>query len=443
MAYLLESASTCCCWCWPRPGWSLAALRKGKYREGFADKLLGLVPRRDSPDALRVAPRGQPGRSQPARAAGGRAPPPPSRLGHRHLDHHADRLHAGQDALRRATRSSTARSISVGPCGGPCDAIRPDLLVLAELELWPNLIAAAAPPGPQVAIINGRLSERSFRGYRRLRPLVRRCCGKLDLVAAQNAQYAERFLGIWRARATACHVTGSLKFDGAQTDRDNPATARLRQLAGFAPDDIVFLAGSTQEPEERLALEAFRRIGRRASATAAGARAAASRALRRGRPQLLAASGLAWQRRSELDATGRRSARARVLLVDRVGELAAWWGTAAVAYVGGSMGNRERPEHDRAGGLRRRRFVRPQHAELSRHRGRAAGRRRGRRRPRRRGADRLRRRCLAEPPWPPSSGRRAGRVVAAQLGATSAHGRPAANLVEPDAMATARRSVAA
>ena len=91
--------------------------------------------------------------------------------------------------------SSTARSISAGPCARAMRRIRPDLLVLAELELWPNLIQLAHEQGARVAVVNGRLSDNSFRGYRRIRPLVRS-----DLQAdrsdrrPESTQYAERFL---------------------------------------------------------------------------------------------------------------------------------------------------------------------------------------------------------------------------------------------------------
>ena len=56
------------------------------------------------------------------------------------------------------------------------------------------------------------------------------------------------------------HVTGSIKFDGAQTERDNPATTRLRQLWSVPDEAFVLLAGSTQDPEERMAVHAFRDI---------------------------------------------------------------------------------------------------------------------------------------------------------------------------------------
>ncbi len=158
--------------------------------------------------------------------------------------------------------------------------VRPTLLVLAELELWPNLIAAAKQHGARVAIINGRLSDHSFPRYRRVRPLVRRVLRQIDLIAAQNEESAERFR-VLGAPAERVHVTGSLKYDGAQTDRDNPRTIALRELAGFDDDDIVFLAGSTQEPEEQIAIDIFRRLSRRSSAAAPDPRPAPSRALRR------------------------------------------------------------------------------------------------------------------------------------------------------------------
>jgi 3-deoxy-D-manno-octulosonic-acid transferase len=111
--------------------------------------------------------------------------------------------------------------------------------------------------------------------------------------------------------------------------------ARLRSLAGIAADDVVFLAGSTQAPEERLAAEAF--LAERAAdprlrlvivprhverAAEVGA--------------VLDGLGLAWQTRSRIEREGANPA-ARVLLVDATGELAWWWGTAAIAFVGGSL----------------------------------------------------------------------------------------------------------
>jgi 3-deoxy-D-manno-octulosonic-acid transferase len=210
--------------------------------------------------------------------------------------------------------------------------VRPDLLVLGELELWPNLLAAMARRRIPVVVVNGRMSERSATGYARIRPLAARMLGCVDLVAARSPADADRFAALGSPHVI---VTGSLKFDGVRGDREAPDVARLRALAGFTADDVVFLAGSTQDPEEQLALDAYRSLAPRhprlrlvlvpRHAERTGDIAA-----------LLDRSGLGWQRRSRLEATGVDPA-ARVLLVDSTGELACWWGTAAIAFVGGSL----------------------------------------------------------------------------------------------------------
>jgi 3-deoxy-D-manno-octulosonic-acid transferase len=233
-------------------------LRKGKYREGFAAKFLGRVPPRpgDRPCIwLHAVSVGEVNLLAPLVAE----------LALRRPD--CDCVLSTTTMTGHALAKKKYPQLSVFYC--PLDfswavraamrGIRPSVLVLAELELWPNLIQAAKEHGARVAVINGRLSERSFRGYRRIRGLVARLLARVDLVAAQNSEYAARFaaLGLDEKKI---HVTGSLKFDGARTDRHNPATQRLRALAGFVPDDIVFLAGSTQEPEEGAAVAAYREL---------------------------------------------------------------------------------------------------------------------------------------------------------------------------------------
>jgi 3-deoxy-D-manno-octulosonic-acid transferase len=312
------------------------AIRKGKYREGFAAKFLGRVPRRTSKKTclwLHAVSVGE------------------VNLLATLLKEIAAKRPDWECVVSTTTMTGMALAkkkypqLAVFYC--PLDfswavraamrQLRPDVLVLAELELWPNLIRAAKECGARVAVVNGRLSEHSFRGYRRLRPLVGRLLGQIDLIAVQDETYAGRFRDLGAEEQTLC-VTGSMKYDGAETERTNPATTRLRQLAGFADDDIVFLAGSTQEPEEALALAAYRTLSPqwpRLRLVVVPRHPDRFDAVGR----LLDESGVAWQRRSRLDQEGPK-ADARVLLVDAVGELGAWWGTARIAYVGGSMGSR-------------------------------------------------------------------------------------------------------
>lgn len=214
--------------------------------------------------------------------------------------------------------------------------LRPDLLVLTELELWPNLIRLADRQGIPVVIVNGRLGEASFRGYRRIRFLMRHVLQRVSWIGAQTETYARRFVQLG-ADPRRVAVTGSVKFDGAETDCHNARTAELARLAHLAPQDMVFLAGSTQDPEERLALETFQQLLPQFPALRL--------ILVPRHPErfdevarMLDSTGVLWQRRSQLE-TARRP-DARVLLVDTIGELAAWWGVAQVAFVGGSFGDR-------------------------------------------------------------------------------------------------------
>ena len=215
--------------------------------------------------------------------------------------------------------------------------IRPSLLVLSELELWPNLILSANHRGVATAVINGRLSQKSFRGYRWLRPLVQHMLCSLRLIAVQSEEYADRFRALG-APKEKLRVTGSVKFDGAQTDRNNPKSAALTALAGIREDETVFLAGSTQHPEEVLAIETFLKLQDEYPALRL--------ILVPRHPErfdevasLLSAKGVAWQRRSELDRCG-PAAASPILLVDTVGELGHWWGRADIGFVGGSLTSR-------------------------------------------------------------------------------------------------------
>jgi 3-deoxy-D-manno-octulosonic-acid transferase len=183
----------------------------------------------------------------------------------------------------------------------------------------------------------------------------------------QNREYAERFVALGPKTKTV-HVTGSIKFDGARTCRDGDQTQRLARLAGITDRDIVLLAGSTQDPEESLALSVFERL------------AADFPRLRLilvpRHPErfdevatMLDRRGIAWQRRSKLVArcsplpcsplapradnhrlAERDVHNPRVLLVDAVGELGYWWGAAQIAFVGGSL-TIAATKHYQAGGL--------------------------------------------------------------------------------------------
>lgn len=347
--------------CVPLIAWQ--SLRTGKYRAGFREKFFGLVPRRESSRPCIWVHAVSVGEVNLMAA----------------LVRELRAAHAGWEIVVSTTSRAGYElackkyaDLTVFYC--PLDfswsvrtamrRVRPALLMLAELELWPNLITAAKERGARVAVVNGRLSDRSFPRYRRINVLIRHLLQQIDLIAAQDEETATRFR-ILGAPAERVHMTGSLKYDGAETDRNNCRTISLRRLAGFTVDDVVFLAGSTQEPEEQIAVDVFRRL------VVQHPRLRLVLVPRHPErfddvARLLDASKLPWCRRTQLvaqppaesgadrpascSASDRLTVRKspappafdpwRILLVDTVGELGAWWGTADIAFVGGSFGNR-------------------------------------------------------------------------------------------------------
>ena len=136
------------------------------------------------------------------------------------------------------------------------DSIRPDLVVLVELELWPNFVFQCRRSGIPLSLINGRIGEKSFRGYSRIKPLIRRVLGAFDCLAVQNETYAGRLQALG-AEPGRIVVTGNIKFDRVESDRANPRTMELRRAFCIQPHEQVFIAGSTQSPEELYALDAW------------------------------------------------------------------------------------------------------------------------------------------------------------------------------------------
>lgn len=314
----------------------------GKYRDGWAEKLFGSLPVRDRPASgverywFHAVSVGEVLLLQsilPELRA--RSP-------------HAEIILTTTTSTGRAVAREKFPDISV--CYFPLDfswavqralaRIQPTQIVLVELELWPNFLMAARKRGVPVSLINGRLSDSSFRGYSRIRWLLGPLLQTFQLVAVQNETYAQRFIQLG-ATAGSVQVTGSAKFDRVQTDRQNHQTMRLKAAFGLSDDEPVFVAGSTQEPEEKTALEAWMELRRQFSDL---------RLIIVPRHQerfeeiarLVESYGVPLLRRSGLlnGKTELPGMDRPVILLDTLGELSACWGLADFAFVGGSMGSR-------------------------------------------------------------------------------------------------------
>lgn len=134
------------------------------------------------------------------------------------------------------------------------DFTRPDVLGLVELEVWPNLVRQCRVRGVAVGVVNGRLSERSFTGYRRGRAVIGPSFRRLDFAAVQDEAYAARFraMGMAPERVT---VTGSMKWDAVEVVEGSARTEGALALAGALGLDVsrpIVVAGSTAPGEEAL-----------------------------------------------------------------------------------------------------------------------------------------------------------------------------------------------
>ncbi len=216
-------------------------------------------------------------------------------------------------------------------------ALRPKLIVLAELELWPNWLLMAERAGCPVAVINGRLSENSYRHYARIPYLVYRCLQTIDWVGAQSSLYATRFekLGVLPSRLS---VTGNVKFDGATGNRFASDVIQRKEFFGLNEEHIVFLAGSTQSPEESIVLNTFLELADRFPSLKM---ILVPRHAERfdDVAKSIEATGLPWARRTTCQ-TVVSDPSWRIFLGDSVGELRWWWGMADIGFVGGSFGDR-------------------------------------------------------------------------------------------------------
>jgi 3-deoxy-D-manno-octulosonic-acid transferase len=209
-------------------------------------------------------------------------------------------------------------------------ALDPLFLVCMETEIWPNVLRAAAGRGVPVMIANGRLSDRSFPGYRRVRRLLSPMLEYVRVFAMRSEEDARRIIALG-ARPERVFVTGNLKHEPMP---DAAGMADLwRRLLGLAPQQPLWIAGSTHDGEEAAVLDAHRRV--RADHPDLVLAIAPRRPERvTDVVRLIEARGFKVARRSELPQAG---PRADVIVVDTVGELAQMYTVADVVFVGGSL----------------------------------------------------------------------------------------------------------
>jgi 3-deoxy-D-manno-octulosonic-acid transferase len=212
--------------------------------------------------------------------------------------------------------------------------IRPSLVILIELEIWPNFLLVAGRRGVPVALINGRISGRSFRGYRVWRNFLAEPMEHISLFCVQNENYAARLkaLGVPGEKVL---VTGTMKYDTIVTEGVDTLRREMINQLGIDGHSTVLIGGSTHPPEERILLDVYRRLVDRFPGLFL--------ILAPRRPERfdeveeeIRGGGLRPVRRSRIGRGGPRGDR-EVLLVDTIGELNQIYAAADMVFVGGSL----------------------------------------------------------------------------------------------------------
>lgn len=213
--------------------------------------------------------------------------------------------------------------------------IRPAAIVIVETEIWPNFIRHAQVAGIPVILVNGRISDRSFPRYRRVRRLMKPILDQLSACCMQTELDARRIVELG-AEASRVVVTGNLKFDMRVTTPDAEQREALRRTFRLPANLPVWVAGSTHAGEEEIIIDVYREL------VAAGARLLLILVPRhpercRGVGEMLTGRGLTVRLRSAVTATDPWLDSGEVLLVDTIGEMLTFYALADLVFVGGSL----------------------------------------------------------------------------------------------------------
>ncbi len=209
------------------------------------------------------------------------------------------------------------------------DLINPTLLVIAETEIWPNLISHANVRNIPIVLVNGRMSEKAVKQYRFFRPALAKLLAQYDRFFFKTDSDFQRYrrFGVTPDRSL---VAGDIKFDAPLLPRSEGRRSEIRARAGVASDSFLLVAGSTHTGEEAILAEVFRKI----------------RSLHEGFRMIIAPRHI--ERVGEIKALleekglscavyGNTSGADGIIIVDRIGLLNDLYMAADLAFVGGTL----------------------------------------------------------------------------------------------------------
>jgi 3-deoxy-D-manno-octulosonic-acid transferase len=212
--------------------------------------------------------------------------------------------------------------------------MRPDIFIVAETELWPNFLREVKAQGVKALLVNGRISDRSYERYRKVRFFFTAVLDSFDALSMIRVQDGERIISMG-ANPVQVFVNGNCKFDQAAALAAPGLQEEMKRLVGIGPDDRVFVAGSTHEGEEEVVIRSFLKL--RESFPDLLLLLVPRHVDRSERVErILERNGIQhWVRRSRLNGQGRGGAR--VVLWDTFGELFKVYSLGTLVFCGGSL----------------------------------------------------------------------------------------------------------
>ncbi len=319
------------------PRFVIDAFRSGKYVTGLSERL-GRIPKFHRSDApvvwLHCVSVGETEAARPLVAA----------LRQHFPDHRiviSTTTVTGQEVACRAFASEAAAVFYFPIDWGwtvrrVLNSINPNAVLIMETELWPNLLRECHRRSIPVALVNGRISPKSFHRYLRIRTFMRRVLGNLTLALMQSEEDARRIseLGVADERIK---TLGNMKFDGAQLPTiAEEMSSQLQVRFALNADERLIVAASTHAPEETIVIEAFKRVKQTPSGKAARLLIAPRHPERFEEvAKLIVASGFTWSRKSAPASPADESST--IILLDSIGELRAAYQFADIAFIGGSL----------------------------------------------------------------------------------------------------------
>ena len=223
--------------------------------------------------------------------------------------------------------------------------VTPEMLILVESELWPNLIFSAKRKGAKIVSINARMSDKSFRRYLFVKEFMAEILKKIDFICAREESDRKKFIALGYDEKKAIK-TGNMKYDKTETAYTKPSI--IKRDFGFTDSDLIFVAGSTREQEEEIVINVYKKLAAEFSSLKL---IVAPRYPERCSEieKILQKENISFIRKSQLSAidgvypaksgglSDAKASATKCLLLDTIGELTDAYSIGTVIFIGGSL----------------------------------------------------------------------------------------------------------